>query len=344
MAKEMIFENLMKKMFLSVIMGLLLSGCTSPDVLLFDVASRRVTALPHGDGRQVILSVNEATSDFSTLSITKSSLTIITYDYWGKIKRTSEFPRLADHFGQIALADNALRIVYWKSKTRDLYVYDAANNTDRLVYKNAATIYGSGIHAVKWISDESIVLVLNSDNELRRDALRIEVINLRDMSRRMVYSSREIYGRCELSPDKRKLVFFDGDCDFSIVTVLDLESGAVLAASRRGQWCNLCWNTSGDSVAFSGEGNVWLLSLIRKEQVALHALPFDFTCNRIALVDGMLLYNGQFKKDNAKTNIPTPLFVVDLVTGMEKSFVVAPFNGKWIVIDGGKKLVCEIGF
>lgn len=251
---------------------------------------------------------------------------------------------MVDHFGQIALADDALRIVYWKAKTRDLYVYDATNNTDRLVYTNATTIYGSGIHDAKWISDESIVLVLAGNSELRSDTMSIEVINLRDMSRRVVYSSRGIYGKCELSPDKRKLVFCDGKWDCSIVTVLDLESGAVLAVSKRGSWRNLCWNTSGDSVAYSGEGNVWLLSLIRNEQVALHALPFDFTCNRIALVDGMLLYNGRFKKDNAKTNIPTPLFVVDLVTGVEKSFVVAPFNGKWIVIDDGKKLVCEIGF
>jgi hypothetical protein len=35
---------------------------------------------------------------------------------------------------------------------------------------------------------------------------------------------------------------------------------------------------------------------------------------------------------------------VDLTTGMEKSIINAPFNGKWRTIDGGKKLVCEIGF
>jgi hypothetical protein len=62
----------------------------------------------------------------------------------------------------------------------------------------------------------------------------------------------------------------------------------------------------------------------------------------LALGNGVVIYHA--RKNQLKTDLGSPMKIISLHSADEVGSINALFNGKWFVIDKGRKMICELGF
>lgn len=334
---------------MSVICCLLMSGCMGPDVCVVDAATGRVCELSCSGYRQWIIAVNDEAAEFTTLTTRGSQASIRTCGYDGKIRRQFPCPptlRNRSVYDGFAATKNVSYLAYRKVETGHLYVYDCKSGVEKLVCENVASSHvWDSVKGLEWLAETKVLLLLNEDKAIGRESPTIDILNLVTKERRTVFRPNENIFAYSVSPDNRKVAICDGNWLTSIVRVIDLETGVILAATKAAGHYEVCWMLTGDAVGYEIERKtIVVLSLADGKARVVQEMQEDRECFFMVLLNNAFAYSSIPADTPFRGPKMTPMYIHDLMTKDRKLTVNQHFNGRWFVADGGKKIICEIGY
>lgn len=330
-------------------LSLLMAGCATSDLCLFNPTSGEMRELPHGRGRQIVVEVSEAGKEFMTLSRLGGNAGIRIFDFDGEEKRRAPCPpflmdyRISD---PLAVQGMGRLIAYRKHGTRDLYVFDASKNTEEMVYRDLGSKYDSAA-GVEWLPDGKLLLLLNADSDVGRRQASIEVLDIASKTCKRIFQPSCISAihPYSLSNRKNKLAFCDGEDDSVCVRVLDLESATVVAQSQVGPFFSVCWSPSDEYVGFFDSGR-WIkrLRVSRGTIETLDTGAKEWECLHLMFGDSFYAYSWITREPKYGSIKKEEVVVCDWQSGSRLRTVSMPVNGAWHSVSGGQKVVCEIGY
>ena len=330
----------------------------SPDIAIIELGTGNKAYPPSAERRQVVVRLDAASINFTTLVQAKGSLALQTYDRGGRLLGRETIRQFTEGYAgslDYAFSADGRRIVYKKGYERDLYLLDIASDKETLLWPDAVTKYGPDIQGLHWVADDTVVALLGPRDASPGQEARsgeVTLVNVLTGARRTLHRPVAFMRGTALSPDRRWLVFLESLGRYSIyskIRVLDLHSGEIVATLGSGTQLlgPLQWSPDGAELAFveGNKLNVW--RRVERQTRLLKVLDDEFLVYYLVFAPGQVGYVGEYssKKRGWLSGLygGKDLVMVDVASGQTVSQIREQFNGRLFYLAGCECIVAEVG-
>jgi hypothetical protein len=340
-------------LILIVVLPLLLAGCTSwiydVGIGLLDTTTQSMTLLRSGDYREVVVNILEQDRSFQTFQRVGNQLQMRTITFDGKVLSKPTIPLLFDGYAgkyQYAVSPDGSQIIYFNFSTRELRSYDIAAKNDSKLMERVVSAGGS-VAKIHFISREEIILILIADAAAGGNGNAIVQFNIVTKIARTIAEPIYIFPCLDasFSRSNRYLAYWEASKKHSIygdIRILDLKTSQVVGTIKNpgdALMANPSWSPNEQMVACVAGNSLLTAPLSGEPAKVVKVLPEDLTCYSLAFLDDKtLLYR------TGKGGPRYALTSLDIDTGKEIGYSKRAFSGDILVVENGKRLICELGY